>query len=588
VRQHTGQRDWGLVQELLRNHRVMLQVLSFLLVLALATAGYTTFVAQARLERYIAMAYSARNVQISMLDQSAAIRGWIATGEGTFLTTFRQARADGNAALQDLVAQVESDDTPGLTNAVLRTAVARKAWFDWAAEAVEKDPTDSGTDHQVVTQVLREGRDLFEKYRAADTVSTGMLVARRDAALDASRTALVVGVAIFVAVLILTAVAAVRRRRRMTAEVIAPINDLLATIERLRDGDLSARYAAGGVRELDAIGVALAGMADSLEEARTEGMAREARLAALASRFETVVRVGREIAGSLSVRYVAAAVTSAAAQLLGTQAILWVRAEDQLFHAVSRSTDPHGAVPPPDLTPAEVVAIAAADARHVVQEDRRAYPLVLAGMVVGVLETGESDVDGDTEQVLQALLSTAAASLESAHLHSASRELAEKDALTALPNRRRFEADIEQEWDRCRRYGRPLSVVMIDLDHFKELNDTNGHLYGDEVLHGAALAMSGALRTSDTAYRYGGEEFVVLLRETGLDDGLAVAERLRIAVEHFSLHGRAPIVTASAGVAERLSTMAHHTELVERADAALYAAKEAGRNQVAGTLHALG
>ena len=366
MRQRTGHRDWGLVQELLRNHRVMLQVLSFLLVLALATAGYTTLVAQARLERYIAMAYSARNVQISMLDQSAALRGWVATGEGSFLTTFRQARAGGNAALEDLVAEVEGDDTPGLTNAVLRTAVTRKAWFDWAAEAIEQGPTDSGTDHEVVAGLLTEGRDLFEKYRAADTVSTGMLITRRDAALDASRTALLVGVAVFVVVLIGTAVAAVRRRRRMTTEVIAPINDLLATIDHLRDGDLSARNPVSGVRELDAIGVALAAMASSLDEARTEGRARESRLAAMASRFETVVRVGREIAGSLSVRYVAATVTSAAAELLGTQAVLWVRAEDQLFHAVSRSTDPHGAVPPTDLSPAEVVAIAAAEARPVV------------------------------------------------------------------------------------------------------------------------------------------------------------------------------------------------------------------------------
>lgn len=588
MRQRTDQQEWGLVQELLHNHRAMLQVLTFLLVLALSTAGYTTFVAQARLERYIAMAYDARNVQISMLDQSAAIRGWIATGESSFLTTFREARADGNAALDDLVGQVEGDDAPGLTNAVLKTAVARKAWFDWAAAAVAEDPTDNGTDHEVVASLLQQGRVLFERYRAVDSVSTGMLVSRRDSALEASRTALLVGVAVFVLVLIGTAVAAVRRRRRMTAEVIAPINDLLTTIDRLRGGDLSARNPSSGVRELDAIGVALAGMASSLDEARTEGAAREARLAALAGQFETVVRVGREIAGSLSVRYVAAAVTSAAADLLDAPAVLWVRAEDQLFHAVSRSTDPHGAVPPPDLTPAEVVAVAAADARPVVEEDRRAYPLVLAGMVVGVLETGDSAVDEDTEQVLQALLSTAAAALESAHLHSASRELAEIDALTGLPNRRRFEADIEQEWDRCRRYGRPMSVVMVDLDHFKELNDTNGHLYGDEVLHGAARAMSDVLRTSDTAYRYGGEEFVVLLRETALDDALVVAERLRAAVEHVSLHGRSRVVTASAGVAERASTMAHHTELVAKADVALYEAKAAGRNRVVEAVHAVG
>jgi diguanylate cyclase (GGDEF)-like protein len=580
VTQRSARQDWGLVQELLRNHRVMLQVLSFLLVLAIAIAGYTTLVAQARLERYITMAYSARSVQISMLDQSAAMRGWILTGEESYLTTFRKARVLGNGSLDDLVAEVENDDTHGLTTAVLSTAVARKAWFDWATEEIREAPDPGGTDHAVLAARLTEGRDLFEKYRAADTVSTGMLVAGRDAALVASRTALLVGVSSFVVVLVATAIAAVRRRRRMTAEVIMPINELLGTVDRLRDGDLSARNPVSGVRELDAIGVALAAMATSLEEARVEGLARESRLTTLASRFETVVRVGREIAGSLSVRYVASAVTSAAADLLSTQAALWVRGEDQLFHAVSRSIDPHGAVPPPDLSPPEVVAVAAADARPVVLDGRRAYPLVLAGMVVGVLETGESDVDADTEQVLTALLSTASASLESAHLHSASRELAEMDALTGLPNRRRFEGDIEQEWDRCRRYGRPLCVVMVDLDHFKELNDTHGHLYGDEVLHGAAEAMSGVLRTSDTAYRYGGEEFVVLLRETGLEDGLAVAERLRDAVARFALEGRAPVVTASAGVAERASTMAHHTELMKRADVALYEAKAAGRDRV--------
>ena len=585
MRQRESQQDWGLVQELLRNHRAMLQVLSFLLVLALATAGYTILVAQARLERYIAMAYDARSAQIAMLDQSAAVRGWLATGEDDFLATYRTARQHGDTSFGELVGEVEGDSTPGLTNAVVDTAVARRAWFDWAEQSIRRDVTADGSDEQQVFDLLLEGRDLFETYRARDAVSTGLLVARRNAALSASRTALLVGVGGFVVVLVGTAVAAVRRRRRMTTEVIEPINDLLSTIDQLRGGDLAARNRVSGVRELDAIGVALAGMAGSLNEAREEAEARETRLSALAHRFETVVRVGREIAGSLSVRYVASSVTSAAADLVDAPAVLWVRAEDQLFHAVSRSTDPHGAVPPPDLAPADVVALAAADARPAVQGNRRAYPLVLAGMVVGVLETGEAEPDPDTEQVLQALLSTAAAALESAHLHSASRELAEMDALTGLPNRRRFEADIEQEWDRCRRYGRPMSVVMVDLDHFKELNDANGHLYGDEVLHGAATAIASVLRTSDTAYRYGGEEFVVLLRETGLEDGVAVADRVRGAVEHFPLHGRAPVVTASAGVAERASTMAHHTELVDKADLALYEAKAAGRNRVVTAQH---
>jgi diguanylate cyclase (GGDEF)-like protein len=291
--------------------------------------------------------------------------------------------------------------------------------------------------------------------------------------------------------------------------------------------------------------------------------------------------VGREIAGSLSVRYVSAAVTGAAAELLDAPTLLWVRGEDQAFHATSRSDDPHGVVPPQELVPPDVVVAAAADARPVSGSGIRAYPLVLAGMVVGVLETRRGDVDPDTDQVLEALLSTAAAALESATLHSAARELADVDALTRLPNRRRFEGDMEAEWERCRRYGRPMSLVMIDLDHFKTLNDEHGHLFGDEVLRGASEALASALRTSDTAYRYGGEEFAVLLRETGLEDGHQVADRIRRAISDAAVPRHGVLVTASAGVAERVTTMAHHTELVAKADEALYRAKRDGRDQVA-------
>ena len=215
-----------------------------------------------------------------------------------------------------------------------------------------------------------------------------------------------------------------------------------------------------------------------------------------------------------------------------------------------RSSDPHGAAAPASLTPPPVVLTAAADALPVTSGDRRAYPLVLAGMVTAVLEVETPIVDEDTEQVLSSLLSTAAAALESAHLHSTARELADIDGLTHLPNRRRFELDIDTEWERCRRYGRPISLVMMDLDHFKRLNDQHGHLLGDQVLREVATAIGEALRSTDTAYRYGGEEIVVLLRETGLEDAAAAAERLREAVAGVALAEHPEVtVSTSAGVA---------------------------------------
>ncbi|MBA2465155.1 MAG: sensor domain-containing diguanylate cyclase [Nocardioidaceae bacterium] len=373
---------------------------------------------------------------------------------------------------------------------------------------------------------------------------------------------------------------AFRRRRELHASLVEPMDRMLRTIGAFHNGDLTARAEPSGVREIDAVGEALGELADGLDRATAEAVTRESRLSFLATRFELVIRVAREVSGSLSVRYVSATVTAAAADLLGAPATLWVRGEGQQLVVTSRSTDPHGAAPQADLVAPPVVAVAAADIRPVTVEDARAYPLVVAGEVVGVLHVAVTDVDADSEQVLEALLSTASAALESARLHSTARELAHVDGLTQLPNRRKFEADIDEEWQRCRRYGRPLSLVMLDLDHFKALNDTHGHLFGDEVLRATSAAIGSVLRVSDTAYRYGGEEFVVLLRETGLGDAHQAAERIRQAVSEVTLPKTGVLVTASAGVAERVAAMAHHTEMVMKADSALYQAKRAGRDQV--------
>jgi diguanylate cyclase (GGDEF)-like protein len=583
----TADRRTGLVHELLRNHRAMMRLLVVLLVVAATTVGYLLLVAQPRVSRYIAMAYNARNAQIATLEQSAALRGWLATGDAVFLDSYDRFGRDAQTSVDELVAAVDGDDTPGLTDAVVRTLLARTAWSDWAQGVIDNRLGDTpatdvrDTRHEAVRASLDTGRRLFDTYRTANATSTGLIVDQRTAAMSASRAALLVGLAIFVVALVGSFVATLGRRRQVQQDVVRPVENLLGTIERLGGGDLRARSEVSGVRELDEIGAALDGLASSLAEAHHQAVARETRLSGLAERFELVVRVGREIAGSLSVRYVASTVASASADLLGGPTTLWVRGEDQAFHAVARSEDPHGSVPPGDLVPDDVVAVAAAEARPGTADGHRAYPLVLAGMVVGVLDASAAGVDEDTEQVLSALLSTAAAALESANLHSAARELADVDALTRLPNRRRFQVDVEAEWERCRRYGRPLSLVMVDLDHFKALNDAHGHLFGDQVLRGAAEAVAGALRASDTAYRYGGGELIVLLRETGLEDACVVAERLCDAVREFRVAGHPVRVTTSAGVAERRSTMAHHTELVAQADAALYAAKAAGRDRVA-------
>jgi diguanylate cyclase (GGDEF)-like protein/PAS domain S-box-containing protein len=176
---------------------------------------------------------------------------------------------------------------------------------------------------------------------------------------------------------------------------------------------------------------------------------------------------------------------------------------------------------------------------------------------------------------------TADAAAKEALLSSRDAALAdsETDPLTGLSNRRRLERDLMIECDRAMRYHRPLSFIMLDADNFKAFNDTNGHQAGDEVLRDLATIFAETLRASDTAYRYGGEEFCLLLRETAAAEAMLVAERVRARLERHR-SGDAESVTASFGVA---SFAAHGQEpeaFIEAADKALYAAKRAGRNCV--------
>ncbi len=572
-------RELGLVDELQRSHRFIIGVLLSVLALSFVTSGYLIGISQPRVTGYIDMARHARDAHDGMLDQETGLRAWLATGDSEFLHPYHLGKRNAQQAVKTLVE--ETKESPDVTAGVVDMLLARQRWQLWADKAVRTRLSKKQITDGTLTTFLKQGKVLFDAYRVEENQSYEQIRGRRNVAISAQNIALVTAFASYLVLLAVAGTVTVRRRRRLQATILQPIHDLRRTITQLRSGDLAARADQTAVPELDEIGAALGDLATDLTTAGADAASRERRLTTLASRFETVVRVGREIAGSLSVRYVSASVTTAAAELLGTSTVLWLRDEHQAFRAVSRSEDPHGSVPPVDLLPPSIVAQAAADAQTTTGAGATSYPLVLAGMVTAVLEVSTTTIDPDAEEVLQALLSTAAASLESAHLHSSARELADLDGLTHLPNRRRFELDVDTEWDRCRRYGRPLSLVMVDLDHFKRLNDEHGHLLGDLVLREVATAVTEALRTSDTAYRYGGEEIVVLLRETGLEDATAAAERIIAAVSGLAFPEHPQVsVTASAGVATRSTRMAHHTALVAEADAALYDAKRGGRDQV--------
>ncbi|AOS45236.1 putative diguanylate cyclase AdrA [Lacunisphaera limnophila] len=164
------------------------------------------------------------------------------------------------------------------------------------------------------------------------------------------------------------------------------------------------------------------------------------------------------------------------------------------------------------------------------------------------------------------------------------RLLATHDALTGLKNRREFERLMAEEWQRCARFQRSFSLVICDIDHFKRINDTYGHAAGDAVLQHVAGLLRGQLRTVDQLARIGGEEFAIIMLETGRDDAVQTIQRLLVLLGEspctLADHPEPVTVTLSAGLATMPEDADTQQGLFEAADKALYTAKRTGRNRL--------
>ncbi|MDP9267859.1 MAG: diguanylate cyclase [Acidobacteriota bacterium] len=210
-------------------------------------------------------------------------------------------------------------------------------------------------------------------------------------------------------------------------------------------------------------------------------------------------------------------------------------------------------------------------------------PLISFGKQLGVvcLESATAGAFEQTDvQPLESVADIIATAIQNANYFDQAKALANVDGLTGAFNRRFFESRITEELERAGRYGKQLAVIMLDIDHFKRLNDEFGHLLGDEVLRQVSALFRSQLRKVDFVCRYGGEEFVLLLPETSGEDALAVAEKVRRVIEAHSFPGVPRPVTISIGVAEFPTHGASRDEIVRAADLALYASKQSGRNRV--------
>jgi diguanylate cyclase (GGDEF)-like protein len=212
-------------------------------------------------------------------------------------------------------------------------------------------------------------------------------------------------------------------------------------------------------------------------------------------------------------------------------------------------------------------------------------PMISQGKVVGVLTAESPQVNAFSERderVLSVLATSAAMALVNADLHQRMEKLTIIDELTGVYNYRHFHARLDDEKRRAVRYAQPLTLLMVDIDWFKNLNDTHGHETGNIALRGLAQVIASCIRDVDILARYGGEEFIVILPQTGYEEAIAIGGRILHRVEQTDFgpdpRGRPLKMTVSIGISSYPENGRSEDDLVESVDQALYRAKGVGKN----------
>lgn len=221
---------------------------------------------------------------------------------------------------------------------------------------------------------------------------------------------------------------------------------------------------------------------------------------------------------------------------------------------------------------------------HLCEAPTLEVPMMARGSLYGLLVFGNDQIDAlarlaASKRIARALADSMSLALSNISLNEKLKTQSMRDPLTGLYNRRYMEDALERSIASSAREKTPTSVVMIDLDNFKRLNDEFGHAKGDAVLRDVAAHLVGSLRPSDTVCRYGGEELLLIFPNTGIDQAAIKAEELRMGVEKLSDSHGVPI-SASFGIAEHPNSTSDPRQLIAMADAALYEAKKDGKNCV--------
>lgn len=573
----------------------------FVLALLIAMVVYQLMRDHAQLSRGIeqtttSLALSERML-VNVLNAQTGMRGFVITGDEAFLAPYRQA-VDEQAAILARGRQAWRDgshERRELERFATLFGQYRENMVEPVIALKRRSLGSEGSDGETADELaslVASGRDkvLVDEMK----VIASSLVDRVDKQVESTtelarlrqRNAQLVGIvgAPLAVGLGMLLVALVIRRIR------SGLNRLAAAAERVGQGVLSERVHLQDSHEMAQLSDGFNRMAESLE--------RQQRQAELLDRLTRALQGCQNPAEAFGV-----AEGYVSRMLSGTPgAVSLYRASRD--HLMSAFSWPSGAGPEPReeyFDPGECQSLRTGYTYHFRVADGdppcRHFPLHEAGEglciplmdrgeVLGVLSLRASDertIDSQTRQFAAVLAETLSLSVGNLHLQEALRKQSIRDPLTGLYNRRFLDETLERELSRSRRTGNPLALIVFDIDHFKNFNDSWGHDAGDAVLVTLANAMREQAREMDIVCRLGGEEFLVVLPRTSLADALSIAERMReIAAELSLRHRGQPIerITLSLGVAGYPEHGDRGEELIREADQALYRAKRAGRNRV--------
>jgi len=586
-----GDDTLGIAQRLGRSLRAVAVIMGFALAVAITTTSVVLAIYQPQTNRDVDGRSGAKLALQGMLDQQAGLRGYLLSGDPGLLDSYRRGQAEVSAG--DAALEANLGNNSAVATQLSLTRSAEELWTQgWAQPLAEVAPPSTA----VPPSVLQRGSALFSAYRSSADGLIAAASAQYQASRRAESVALWSGAVLEALIFSLLLLLVVREHRRLRASLVSPVASLLQAMRTARDGDLSARAAEQGPAELRQVAAGLNEMTRALAEERSLRASRETEVMYQSTRLREMLEMARNLAGSLNLRYVLDAASTHAVSVSGhQQATIWLMDEEspRLVAGLSATA---GGTGPAEREPVQLgegcVGQAARFGRAVTgrggvptdpPESRSvmAVPMIVGARVVGVIELSSTHaytVPTASLSLVETLASHAGTAIEAARLHARTEELTQVDALTRLYNRRRLEIDMDRECKRSRRYDRPMAFCMLDVDHFKRFNDQHGHRRGDEVLEEVGRLLRDGIRSSDSAYRYGGEEFGLLLRDTTLGAAVALCERLRTRIAARFAGNRQ--ITASFGVAVLTPSMQGPADLVEAADRALYRAKSLGRDRV--------